>query len=135
MIGIYKITNPEGLVYIGRSKNIIGRFTSHRCGNNPPSKLSESFLKYGFERHKLEIIYECKEDDLKGSEVFFIKKYNSVNNGLNTSHGWNTYFDKSKNDPVEISIIYNSRKERRILLTDEEFTNVRLFLKSIRNNK
>jgi len=30
MIGIYKITNPEGKIYIGLSKNIEKRFKNHK---------------------------------------------------------------------------------------------------------
>ena len=59
MIGIYKITNPKGEVYIGQSTNIQKRFLMHRNSEeNGKSKCSKSFFEYGFNNHKFEIIFE-----------------------------------------------------------------------------
>jgi group I intron endonuclease len=59
MVGIYKITNPEGKSYIGLSKDIEKRFKSHKGlqfkGNN---KLRESLTKYGGDSHLFEILEE-----------------------------------------------------------------------------
>jgi len=60
MIGIYKITNPKGKVYIGQSRNIKKRFNSYKnihCRYQ--IKLKNSLIKYGSENHKFEVIEEC----------------------------------------------------------------------------
>jgi len=80
--GIYKITNPEGEVYIGQSKNIEKRwkhYTTNPSKNQP--KLFYSFLKYGWINHKFEIIEEC--NNLIERERYWISYYKSENNGLN----------------------------------------------------
>lgn len=67
MIGVYKITNPKNEMYIGQSCDIEKRFKQHKkkpCNK----KLRESFLKYGVENHKFEVIIECEIDDLKNVE-------------------------------------------------------------------
>lgn len=84
MIGIYKITNPECLVYIGESKNIKNRFNSYKylkCKTQ--RKLYNSFLKYGVENHKFEVLMECEIEDLKYFESCFQQIYRVIENGLN----------------------------------------------------
>jgi len=82
--GIYKITNPDGFVYIGKSIDIIKRLSSHK---NPHKervdRLASSLMNFGWENHLYEIIFICEKEDLKFYEWFFIKKYNSINKGLN----------------------------------------------------
>lgn len=63
IIGIYKITNPIGEVYIGQSTNILKRFYSHKL-NYGGSKLKESIKKYGFENHTFELKEECPKTAL-----------------------------------------------------------------------
>ena len=85
MIGIYKITNPNGQVYIGQSVNIKSRFLAHRHSENScnNTKLTNSFIEFGFNNHKFEIIFECGQLDLGLYEAYFIDRYNSISNGLN----------------------------------------------------
>jgi len=105
MIGIYKITNPIGEVYIGKSKDIHKRYLTHRIGSNLEHKLSLSFKKYSFENHTFEIIYICGESVLGVFESFFINKYNSIKKGLNTSNVASDY-SHLEFDPIEISEPY-----------------------------
>jgi len=72
MIGIYKITNPKGKIYIGQSINIKKRFNQYKWSKakNQPI-LHRSFLKYGVENHKFEIICECKKSDLYELEAYY----------------------------------------------------------------
>lgn len=71
IIGIYKITNPEGKVYIGQSTNIENRkiYYMYLKSKRQP-KIYESIKKYGWEQHKFDIIEECSVDmlDLKEEE-------------------------------------------------------------------
>lgn len=84
--GIYKITNPEGKVYIGRSKNIevrFKRYSQYKTAKIQP-KLFNSFDKYGFENHIFEIL-DCKDDIELESK--YIQEYNSYKDGLNSNRG------------------------------------------------
>lgn len=87
MIGIYKITNPKGRIYIGQSINIesrIARYKRLQCCNSQP-KLYNSFLKYTTDNHKFEILCECTIDELDSLEEYYICAYNCLKSksGLN----------------------------------------------------
>ena len=97
MVGIYKIINNEGQAYIGLSKNIEKRFSSHKKlqfkGNN---KLRESLIKYGGDSHSFEVIEEIDISSLKRAkansllrkrERYWIKELDTFNNGLNSNGG------------------------------------------------
>jgi group I intron endonuclease len=84
IIGIYKITSPSGKVYIGESKDIFKRWYYYKkmhCVSQV--HLYNSFLKYGIESHKFEIIMECSLEDLKYFESCFQEIYRAVEKGLN----------------------------------------------------
>lgn len=84
MIGIYKITNPEGLVYVGQSKRLKNRFKDYNKNNyKGQRKIFESINKYGIQKHTFEIIEECSIFDLNEKERFWQEFYDSVENGLN----------------------------------------------------
>jgi group I intron endonuclease len=90
MIGIYKITSPSNKVYIGLSKDIKKRWKGYSIKKKTAPqqpKLYYSFKKYGVENHKFEILEECKFKDLSKREIYYIKKYDSINQGLNVSEG------------------------------------------------
>jgi len=84
--GIYKITNPLGAIYIGKSKNIISRFKNykHLKENNKQTKIYNSLQKYGWDKHIFEIIEECNEDQLNDREIYWINHYNSYHYNNNT---------------------------------------------------
>jgi len=44
-------------------------------------------MKYGFENFTIEILQECKKEELNDREVYWIKKYDSVNSGYNSRPG------------------------------------------------
>jgi group I intron endonuclease len=87
MIGIYKITSPTKRIYIGQSINIERRFNSYyrliHCEKQ--IKLYRSFLKYGINKHKFEIICECEILELNDKERYYQDLYNVLKNGLNCS--------------------------------------------------
>jgi group I intron endonuclease len=88
-MGIYKITNPKGKIYIGKSKNIENRFKSYKklqhCSQQ--RKLYNSLKKYGFENHLFEIIEECSLEKLNKKEIYWIQHFNSTKQGLNLTLG------------------------------------------------
>lgn len=93
VIGIYKITNPKGKIYIGQSVNINKRFLYYKglqCKGQ--KKVYSSLFKYGFENHKFEIITQglYNKELLNDLEKHYIQLYNSYRNGLNLSIGGGT---------------------------------------------
>lgn len=86
MVGIYRITNPVGKVYIGQSVNIERRFRSYKnlthCSQQ--HKLFRSFRKYNVVEHVFEVIEECNEKHLNERERYWQDFYDVLsNNGLN----------------------------------------------------
>lgn len=80
MIGVYKITNPSGAVYIGSSKHMLKRFKQYKyLRHNEQCKIRNSIMKYGYENHLFEIIEECDIDILLERERFFCLKYDVLN--------------------------------------------------------
>ena len=94
--GIYKIENKiNGHCYIGQSVNIEQRWKKHRSiGNNYNKSYIENSLyraiyKYGLENFEFSIIEECEQEILNEREIYWIKCYNSYNNGYNQTKGGN----------------------------------------------
>jgi group I intron endonuclease len=87
MQGIYKITNPIGQVYIGLSCDIEKRFYQHKLSKSN-TKLCKSFKFFGIENHNFEILELVSlYKDLLKREMFYIDKYNSKKQGLNSTKG------------------------------------------------
>lgn len=90
---IYKITNPNGKIYVGQSINLKSRKNHYKalhCKRQP--KIYNSLKKYGWENHIFEIIeeVECVENDLSllnEREQFWIAKLDSWKNGMNCNEG------------------------------------------------
>lgn len=96
MTGIYKFTNIiTGLSYIGQSKNIKNRISSHKqtAFNKSPSNKSyynqfyKAIREYGLENFELEILEECTEEQLNEREMYWIAFYDTYNNGYNMTPG------------------------------------------------
>ncbi len=88
-IGIYKMINPNGKIYIGQSINVERREAEYkglRCKGQ--IKLYNSLRKYGFENHIHEIIEECSIEQLDEREVYWGLLYDVLSeNGLNCMLG------------------------------------------------
>jgi len=97
MVGIYKITNPEGKSYIGLSREIETRWNSYKNMQfQSNTLLKESFNRYGHANHIFEVIEEIElsEDTygkntaiLRKRERYWISKLDTFNNGLNQNGG------------------------------------------------
>jgi group I intron endonuclease len=83
--GIYKITNPNGKIYIGQSINVVKRkkdYEKLRCKKQP--RLYNSLLKYGFINHNFELIEQCEIYLLNERERYWQDYYSaSGKKGLN----------------------------------------------------
>lgn len=94
---IYKIVNPLGHIYIGRTCNPILRKRVHFKYRNKSSNkaIVESINLYGENAHLFEIIesFESEEDFANDKEVFWIRAYKSNRcrwpelNGMNFTDG------------------------------------------------
>jgi len=88
--GIYKITSPSKKVYIGKSVNVFSRWSDYRglrCKQQV--RLYHSLKKYGWEKHKFEILCQCGKSELNNLEIYYIELYQCFNSefGLNLQGG------------------------------------------------
>lgn len=91
MIGIYKIENKiNNKVYIGQSTNIQKRWKEHL--NNYETHrydyaIYKAMEKYGIENFSFEVLEECSIEQISEKEQYWIKHFNSYNNGYNMTLG------------------------------------------------
>ena len=89
MIGIYKITKKEnGKCYIGQSNNCERRFKEHQTkGVSSRIPIDAAIQKYGKDAFTYEVIEVCNLEELNHKEQYWIKYYNSIEQGYNCSEG------------------------------------------------
>ena len=87
---IYKLTAPNGKIYIGQTTSIERRYSKYARGDcKDQKKLYNSILKYGWDSFQKGIIFEgeCSGKCLDRLEVLFIHQYGSFVDGLNMTKG------------------------------------------------
>lgn len=95
---IYKITNPEGAVYVGKTKDFKGRVSNYRNLSKSVVRqklIYNSLCKYGYENHKIDVLeqFDSTLSYANGKEIFWIRSYMSNlrkwrdHNGLNLTNG------------------------------------------------
>lgn len=120
MIGIYKITNPKGRVYIGQSKDIDKRFNDYRNGCPKQKRLHSSILKYGYQNHTFNIIEECDLDNLNKRERYWQDFYDVIGkNGLNCKLQGTDEIKQVLSDEVKEKISIGCKKALEGKYTDE----------------
>ncbi len=91
MAHIYKITNTlNSKAYVGRTeKDPQERFKGHIAAarNNGPMVISKAIRKHGVENFKFEVLQECTAEEQYSRESYWIGKYDTYNNGYNSSMG------------------------------------------------
>ena len=88
---IYKITNPKNKIYIGCTIDFKRRVSEYRrLRMTGQTKLYNSLVKYGYDNHKFEIIEECTNKILHEREIYYIKYFNCIKEGLNIRLGSRT---------------------------------------------
>jgi len=105
MIGIYKITNPKGRVYVGQAIDLEKRKTQYKrysCKNQV--RLHASIVKYGFSEHIFEVIEECKVEDLNTRERYWQEIYSVIGEG-----GLNCKLQST----VELRAIYSDESKKK----------------------
>ena len=89
MVGIYKITNQiNNKAYIGQSIHIEERWKEHeRDSNTIDTLLYRAMRKYGFDNFSFEVLEECPEAKLNEREIYWIKFFDTFENGYNLTMG------------------------------------------------
>lgn len=87
---IYMLTSPSGKSYIGQTKRSFAiRWNQHKreaeTGNNTP--LYKAIRKYGADSFQHTILIETDNDKLNELEQYYIKQYDTYNNGYNCTIG------------------------------------------------
>lgn len=117
---IYKITNTiNGRSYIGQTiQNVKERFYQH-CATKCSKAVSNMAIhraikKYGKSNFTVEVIEEIDSANLNDRERYWIKYYNSYNNGYNSTKGGQDGIKLFKNlDTESIVREYKSGKSLR----------------------
>ena len=120
--GIYKITNIiNNKAYIGQSIHVEERWKKHKSFPIQNSKypLYLAFKKYGIENFNFEIIEICPAELLNEKEIYYIKYFDTYNNGYNqTIGGGGTPHCVIKLSDEDILMIYDLLKNN--FLTQKE---------------
>jgi group I intron endonuclease len=79
----------NGKKYIGKSINLSRRLSRHRRNvkNNIKTKFYSAVKKYGWDGFIFGIVEECEESYLDVREMYYIEKYNTLNEGYNMTSG------------------------------------------------
>lgn len=100
---VYRLVNREtGQSYVGKTrKGLNNRITRHKQSakhvgtNNEGQPIVQAIRELGFEAFDVEVLYESPESEnkdeldnlLNEKEIYFIEKYDSINNGYNRTKG------------------------------------------------
>lgn len=102
MIVIYKITSPSNKIYIGQTIDFKRRLKDYRTASNliKQPRLGNSFIKYGFDNHLIEVIEICEVEKLNERERYHQIKLNPELNcrvqGTNDKSGYLSEETKKK---------------------------------------
>jgi group I intron endonuclease len=115
MTGIYKITSPSGKVYIGQTIDIQRRFKTYKslkCKEQP--RLYKSFIKYGVQNHKFEIIGEFMKLELTKFERYFQQMFDSTGiNGLNCNLVATNEFTGEHSEQTKIKMSNSAKGKKK----------------------
>lgn len=87
---IYKHTFENGKSYIGYTKkSIIERLNEHiKLSEIPKTKFQRAIHKYGVNKIESSILFESSNiEEVLEKEIFYIKEYDTINNGYNIANG------------------------------------------------
>lgn len=115
---IYKLTSPSGKIYIGQTvQSLKNRLSGHKTDCiNRTSPITSAIRKYGLENFFIETLItvqserEILNNQLNKLEIFYIKLYNSYENGYNATTGGGKNCTISESTRKKFSIIAKNRK-------------------------
>ena len=90
--GIYKITGPDGRIYIGKSTDIKSRWQQHcksafHTGTISWAAIHDEMEKVGMDQFTFEVIERTPKENLTDREKFWIRFYDSDKTGFNMRNG------------------------------------------------
>jgi group I intron endonuclease len=122
---IYKATNTiNGKLYIGFTKNGLGRIHGHRNAKRANNPFHNALRKYGMEAFTWEIIYQSKDQDhtLNVMESYFIAEYNSHIDAVD-SNGYNSTTGGGASYILSDTAITSIRNKAKVQWTNPEYRN------------
>ena len=132
MIGIYSITcTVTKKRYIGQSVKIKTRWKEHQSelkhNKHHNYKLQRDYNQYGAVNFIYEVLELCPKRELDEKEKYYIKLYNSFNDGYNLTQGGENYNGKNnpmygksgKLSPRFVDIIYQLDNQGNVISTYE----------------
>lgn len=126
MIGIYKITNTKNdKAYIGQSVDIDKRVKTHKRNINKidiDTKFYRALRKYKWDNFSVEVLEECEIVDLDEREKYWIKYYDSYENGYNSTEGGDfnpSHYPELVKKRTEI-LLNNPEVNKKLSLKGEE---------------
>lgn len=85
---IYKVTSPNGKIYIGQTINLKNRLKKYKYDFSGQKKLWNNCQKHNWNPNdSVEVIEECLIDNLNEREIYWIGIYDSYKIGLNCDLG------------------------------------------------
>lgn len=128
--GVYKISSPVGKIYIGKSIDVARRIRQYErlnCTRQP--LLLNSFKKYGYSSHNIEILAKSDcYDELNRLEIMYIKLYKSNVKKYGYEHGLN--MTDGGDGTIGYSHTDESKKKMSLLATGREGMNNPMFGKT-----
>lgn len=104
MSGIYMLTFPDRMQYIGQAVDIKRRWSSHKSGHGHSWKVQEWVKKFGWNDVHKEVLVQCRPEEMNALEIDAIAEHNTLwPNGLNILPGGEApsseYVKQSWTDP------------------------------------
>jgi len=149
--GVYCIENLfNGKKYIGQTKNLCQRGSFHlallQAGRHHCSDMQEDYDKYGIKNFVYRVLWVCSGSSLFLKENEYIKKFNSVENGYNSTYGGETgcKFINSFPRDIQKSIASIKKDNHNIRLSKEKnflnkvllsYVGIKMYTKSKEQNE
>lgn len=124
---VYMITSPTSRVYVGSTRNYYKRLIQYKNNNcKHQVKLYNSFVKYGVENHKFEVVWTGDINDMLKYECLIGTYYEVLNKGLNCSL---PRYDEKYQYISEETRLKMSISAKKKIFSDEHRINIKLSLK------
>ncbi len=124
---IYKLTDINGLVYVGKTKNVDERLHTHKAKNWNTT----SSRKLDFNGIKIEVMEECPEDISFERERYWINKFDSVNINKLNYNDLDSVIKIIKNEEKKIGTIQTEVAEetKKCMVNNKDWLNVKFWEK------
>lgn len=134
--GIYKITNPNGRIYIGQSQDIHKRFLQYKNISNNIKRqvrLYNSLKKHGSDNHLFEIIEECSFEKLNKRERYWQDYYDATS--INNLNCILTGYDEVKSKMSDESKLKISKARKNQIISKQHREKISKAKKGIKLSK